>query len=147
MNTLLELKDISYKVDNNLILNKINLNIKTGEKVALLGKSGAGKTSLISILNGSIKPTSGKVKFLNKEFKKLDLNQKRKLTTIWQDLRLIDGLSAEQNVNCGLLGQRNFLFACYMTEYSLHSSPSYTYIFSPFPVHTNEERFLPHSYL
>ena len=111
MNTLLELKDISYKVGNNLILNKINLKIHTGEKVALLGKSGAGKTTLISILNSSIKPTTGKVKFFNKEFKQLDLNHKKKLTTIWQDLRLIEGLSAEQNVNCGLLGKRNFLFA------------------------------------
>ena len=41
----------------------------------------------------------------------MDRKQKRKITTIWQDLRLIEDLSAEQNVNCGLLAENNFYFA------------------------------------
>ena len=110
-NTLLELKNISYKYKNNLILNKINLKINSGEKIALLGKSGSGKTTLISVLNGTIKPTQGEVKLFNKSFEELDRKQKSKITTIWQDLRLIEDLSAEQNVNCGLIGKRNFIFA------------------------------------
>jgi len=68
-NTLLELKNISYKYKNNLILDKINLKINLGEKIALLGKSGSGKTTLISVLNGTIKPTQGEVKFFNKRVK------------------------------------------------------------------------------
>ena len=110
-NTILELKEISYKYDNNLILNKVNFKINSGQKIALIGKSGSGKSTIISILNGTIKPNRGKVKFFNKEFKELDINQKRKITTIWQDLRLIEDLSVEQNVNCGLLGEKSFLFA------------------------------------
>ncbi len=110
-NILLELKDISYVNKKNLILNKINFKINLGDKIALLGKSGSGKTTLISILNGTIKPTKGEVKYFNKKYKELDVNQKQKITTIWQDLRLIEGLSAEQNVNCGLLGKRSFYFA------------------------------------
>ena len=110
-NSFLELKNVSYKIKNNLILNKVNFKINSGEKIALIGKSGSGKTTLLSILNGSISPSSGEFKFINKEFQKLDFIHKRKLTMIWQDLRLIEGLSSEQNVNCGLLGQKNFLFA------------------------------------
>ena len=110
-NTLLELKNISYKYKNDLILNKINLKINSGERIALLGKSGSGKTTLISVLNGTIKPTQGEVKLFNKSYNELDRNQKRKITTIWQDLRLIEDLSAEQNVNCGLLARNNFYFA------------------------------------
>ena len=108
---LLELKDVFYKYKNNLILNKINLQIRYGEKIALLGKSGAGKTTLISILNGTINPTNGEAKFFGREFDKLNFDQKSKISTIWQDLRLIEDLSAEQNVNCGLLGKESFLFA------------------------------------
>ena len=110
-NTLLELKNISYEYKNNLILNKVNLKINSGEKIALLGKSGSGKTTLISVLNGTIKPTQGEVKLFDKSFDELDRKHKRKITTIWQDLRLIEDLSAEQNVNCGLLAENNFYFA------------------------------------
>jgi len=110
-NTVLELENISYKYKNDLILNKINLKINSGEKIALLGKSGSGKTTLISVLNGTIKPTQGEVKLFNKSFEELDRKQKRKITTIWQDLRLIEDLSAEQHVNCGLLAEKNFYFA------------------------------------
>ncbi|WP_288260951.1 ATP-binding cassette domain-containing protein [uncultured Prochlorococcus sp.] len=110
-NTVLELENISYKYKNDLILNKINLKINSGEKIALLGKSGSGKTTLISVLNGTIKPTQGEVKLFNQSFEELDRKQKSKITTIWQDLRLIEDLSAEQNVNCGLLAENNFYFA------------------------------------
>ena len=64
-NPLLELKEVSYKNKNNFTLNKVNLQIKSGEKIALLGKSGAGKTTLISILNGTLKPKEGRVKLFN----------------------------------------------------------------------------------
>jgi len=49
-NTLLELKNISYRYKNNLILNKVNLKINLGEKIALLGKSGSGKLHLYQYL-------------------------------------------------------------------------------------------------
>jgi len=110
-NTVLELKNISYKYENNLILNKVNLKINSGDKIAILGKSGSGKTTLISVLNGTIKPTQGEVKLFNKSFEELDRKQKCKITTIWQDLRLIEDLTAEQNVNCGLLAKKNIYFA------------------------------------
>ena len=111
MSTILELKNISHKFENNLILDKVSLEINYGDKIALLGKSGSGKTTLISVLNGTIKPTKGKVKFFNKEYKELNIHQKRQITTIWQDLRLLEDLSAEQNVNCGLIGKKSFYFA------------------------------------
>ncbi len=105
-----ELKKISYINKNNNILNNINLKIFEGEKIALLGKSGAGKSTLISILNGTLDPTIGNIKIFNKDLKDLNKTQKRLIGTIWQDLRLIDNFSAEQNVNCGLLGRENLYF-------------------------------------
>ena len=110
-NTLVDLKDITFRYKKNLILNKINLEIKEGDKIALLGKSGAGKSTLISILNGTIKPTEGSIRYPIKEYKELKKNKQINIGTIWQDLRLIDELTAEQNVNCGLLGQKSALFA------------------------------------
>tara|TARA_Y100001978_G_scaffold180189_1_gene175536 strand:- start:7093 stop:7830 length:738 start_codon:yes stop_codon:yes gene_type:complete len=108
---IIELNNISLNSKNNKILSNINLKIYEGEKIALIGKSGSGKTSLISILNGTKKQTNGDLKIFDKTFKELDIQQRREIGTIWQDLRLIDDLSVEQNVNCGLLGKENFIFA------------------------------------
>ena len=110
MKSLIKLTNISLKYKNSKILKNINLKINEGEKIALIGKSGAGKTSLISILNGTRMQTSGEIKIYGKDFKNFDNSQKRKIGTIWQDLRLIDDLSAEQNVNCGLLSNQNLIF-------------------------------------
>lgn len=110
MNCLIELTNISLKYKDKKILKNINLKINEGEKIALLGKSGAGKTSLISILNGTKRQNNGFIKIYGKDFNNLDNSQKRKIGTIWQDLRLIDDLSAEQNVNCGLLSNKNLIF-------------------------------------
>ena len=108
---LLELKEISFSTSNKQILKNINLKIKEGDKIALLGKSGSGKTTLISILNGTLKQTKGDYKIFNNFFRKLTKEQKKRIGTIWQDLRLIEEFSAEQNVNFGLLGRRNSIFA------------------------------------
>ena len=110
MKSIIELINISFKYKNKKILENINLKINEGEKIALIGKSGAGKTTLISILNGMKKQTNGDVKIYSKSFNNLDNSQKSKIGTIWQDLRLIDDLSAEQNVNCGLLSNQNIIF-------------------------------------
>ena len=108
---LIELKEISFSTSNKQILKNINLKIREGDKIALLGKSGSGKTTLISILNGTLKQTKGDYKIFNNFFSKLTNDQKKSIGTIWQDLRLIEEFSAEQNVNFGLLGRRNSIFA------------------------------------
>jgi len=108
---LIELKNISFKYKNSYIIKNINLKISEGSQIAIIGKSGSGKSTLISLINGTLRPTSGNIKFFNLPFDGLDNSQKRQISTIWQDLRLIEDLSAEQNVNCGLLGKKNLLFA------------------------------------
>ena len=110
MKSLIELTNISFKYKNKIILKNLNLKINKGEKIALLGKSGSGKTTLISILNGTRQVTNGEIKFYGKSFSKLENSQKRKIGTIWQDLRLIEDLSAEQNVNIGSLSNQNLIF-------------------------------------
>jgi ABC-type multidrug transport system fused ATPase/permease subunit len=59
-----EIKDISlqYPGKENLALNTINLTIRAGESVAIVGPSGAGKTSLVDVLLGVITPSKGEIK-------------------------------------------------------------------------------------
>ncbi len=62
---MIEIKEVtkSYNSDKNIVkaLDKINLNIKKGEIVALIGPSGCGKTTLLKIISGLIKKDSGEL--------------------------------------------------------------------------------------
>ena len=57
----IELKNISFKYKNadNFVLNGINLVIQKGERIGIIGKTGSGKSTLIDIINGLLKPNSG----------------------------------------------------------------------------------------
>ena len=57
---LITIDNLSKVYDNGFnALKTVNLNIKQGEIIAMLGTNGAGKTTLISIVCGIVKPTSG----------------------------------------------------------------------------------------
>ena len=108
MKNILELQSIDLKTNNKYRLKNISLSIKEGEHIALIGPNGSGKTSLISTINGTTYPTSGKILFRGEDIHRIN---KIKIATIWQDLRLIEELTVNQNVNIGLLGRKNLLWA------------------------------------
>lgn len=59
---LLDQVSFQYEGAKNLSLNQIELRIKKGESIALIGKSGAGKTTLVDVLLGLLTPTDGDIK-------------------------------------------------------------------------------------
>ena len=56
---IMMMDDISAGYDDNLILEKIRLNLVPGSRIGLLGRNGAGKSTLIKLLSGELKPQSG----------------------------------------------------------------------------------------
>lgn len=61
---MIEIKNLNFKyneTDEKLILKDLNLNIESGEFVAILGHNGSGKSTLAKLLNGLLQPTSGDV--------------------------------------------------------------------------------------
>ena len=83
MSTLLKLKKINLKYqtgkDNISILKDINLTTKKKETISIVGESGSGKTSLIMLIGGLERPTSGKIYFLDKEITKLSEDEVSKI--------------------------------------------------------------------
>ena len=57
----IELDQLSFRYNNDIILNNINLTIGKKETIAIVGESGSGKTTLMNILSGILKPTNGKI--------------------------------------------------------------------------------------
>ncbi len=58
---MIELKNVSFSYDDNLILENFNLSVKGGECVQILGESGVGKTTVIRLVLGLISPNSGQI--------------------------------------------------------------------------------------
>ena len=61
---ILEVKDLTVKLDNKTILENINFEVKKGEILAIVGPNGGGKTTLLKTILGFIKPYRGKVEIL-----------------------------------------------------------------------------------
>jgi phosphonate transport system ATP-binding protein len=106
------LKDIgkSYGTSNGAVqaLYGLSFDVPIGERVALLGPSGAGKTTLFRLLNATLRPTRGILRFDGRDLTAMsgrDLRStRRRIGTIYQQHHLVPSLSALENVLCGRLG-------------------------------------------
>ncbi len=89
-------------------LRRVNLTIEAGEIVGFVGPSGAGKTTLMRLLNGTVRPNSGAVQVQGRQLMALGPRQLRTLRAqiamIHQDLRLVPQLRVVHNVLAGRLG-------------------------------------------
>jgi phospholipid/cholesterol/gamma-HCH transport system ATP-binding protein len=84
------------------VLKGINYTFEKGKTNLIIGKSGAGKTVLLKILVGLIKPTSGKIWYENLDFLNLNKAQERALRMevgmLFQGNALFDSMTIEQNI-------------------------------------------------
>lgn len=89
-------------------LNKVNLNIESGEFVAIMGPSGCGKSTLLNILGLLDNPSGGELWFMNQEVSKFSERQRTNLRKanigfVFQSFNLIDELTVYENVELPLL--------------------------------------------
>lgn len=94
-------------------LDRLTFDVQPFERVALLGPSGAGKTTLFRLLNATLRPTSGTLSFDGSDVGAMssrELRQmRRRIGTIYQQHQLVPSLSAFQNTLCGKLGSWSLL--------------------------------------
>ena len=88
MSILLKLNKVNLKYqtgkDNIRVLKDINLTTKKKETISIVGESGSGKTSLIMLIGGLEKATSGKIFFQNHEITKLNEDERQKLILLFE---------------------------------------------------------------
>ena len=101
----LENINLNYHLNGNdiKVLKNINFEIKKNQRVAITGESGSGKTSLLMIMSGLEKPTTGSIIFEDKNLaqeseKQLTEIRKKKIGLIFQQFYLIPNYTALENV-------------------------------------------------
>ena len=111
MNTLLQFSDVHLQYQNgqNLteVIRGINFSINQNERLAIVGKSGSGKTSLLMLMAGLEKPTLGSIKFQNQELTTYSEDQltefrKKNIGIVFQSFYLIPSYTALENVALSL---------------------------------------------
>jgi putative ABC transport system ATP-binding protein len=97
--------NLNYNLNGNdiSVLKNINFEIKKNERVALIGESGSGKTSLLMLMSGLENPSKGSIIFENQDFSKISEEQKtairkKKIGLVFQQFYLIPNYTALENV-------------------------------------------------
>lgn len=100
MEKIIDLKDITVKYGDNVILDKLNLSINKKEFITLLGPSGCGKTTTLRCIAGFVDPNGGDIVFEGKVINDIQPH-KRKVNTIFQRYALFSHMNVFENVAFG----------------------------------------------
>ena len=100
MEKIIDLKDITVKYGDNVILDKLNLSINKKEFITLLGPSGCGKTTTLRCIAGFVEPNEGDIVFEGKVINDIPPH-KRKVNTIFQRYALFSHMNVFENVAFG----------------------------------------------
>jgi cell division transport system ATP-binding protein len=101
-NSVLKLENVSIFQNDNLILSEVNVDVKEGDFVYLIGKTGSGKSSFLKTLYGDLKLNNGTgsiVEFDLRTLKEKDIPfLRRKLGVVFQDFKLLNELNINNNL-------------------------------------------------
>ena len=104
--SVLSLENIYYRYENaqKYVLKDLNAQFEEGKFIAVVGKSGAGKSTFLSLLAGLDSPTKGKVLFKGEDIAKGSYSDHRRdhICLVFQNYNLIDYLTPLENVKLGL---------------------------------------------
>jgi osmoprotectant transport system ATP-binding protein len=93
-------EDVGFNRDSHRVLSRLNLTVQAGESIAIVGRSGVGKTTLLKLVNRLLLPTSGRVLIDGRDTRDWDgIRLRRRLGYVFQDVGLFPHMSIEDNVS------------------------------------------------
>ncbi len=107
---ILEVKDLGKSFKDLEVLKSIDLKVKKGDVVAIIGPSGSGKSTMLRCLNRLEEPTKGQILFHGENIldKKVDINKIRmQIGMVFQQFNLFPHLTVRRNITIALTKLRN----------------------------------------
>ena len=103
---LLEAREVTIRFGGLVAVNNVDLDIETGEILAIIGPNGAGKTTFFNLLTGIYAPTAGTIHFKGEPIHTLKPHErvKKGISRTFQNIRLFKNLTVLENVLVGQAG-------------------------------------------
>ena len=102
MDNLVEVRDVDFSYDVRPVLKGINMTVPRGKVVSIMGLSGCGKTTLLRLIGGSIRPTRGEVRVAGRAMHELEQDElyamRRRMGMLFQFGALFTDMTAFDNV-------------------------------------------------
>ncbi|RYV03932.1 hypothetical protein SOPP22_01860 [Shewanella sp. OPT22] len=101
---VLKLENLHYHIEGNQIVSELSLSLNAGEILCLLGASGCGKTAVLKLVAGLLKPNRGNIVIAGQcvEGKQFVPTQQRNIGFVFQDYALFPHLTVAENISFGL---------------------------------------------
>lgn len=108
MNNICELIHVNKNYGKHVILNNINIQVQKNEMLAITGKSGSGKTTILNIMGMLEKPSSGIVKLFNQEVQNISQLKatkllRNKISYLFQNYALVENENINSNLEIPLI--------------------------------------------
>lgn len=104
---VIELIDVSKSFGRNKVLNGLSLKIISGKSTVIIGRSGSGKSVLLKLMMGLLRPDSGKVMLFGQDLATLSAVEviaiRKRMSMMFQNYALLDSLSVQENIGFSLL--------------------------------------------
>lgn len=102
--SLFEIKDVSFQYDTKPVLKDVNMEFEPGKLYAIIGPSGTGKTTLLSLMSGLTNLKEGDILFEGQGIKTMDMYEFRshQMAMIFQSYYLLNKLTALENVTLSM---------------------------------------------
>lgn len=97
---IISIKDLSKSFGDHEVLRKIDIDVKAGEIICIVGSSGSGKSTLLRCINKLERQTTGKILYHNKEVRDVqkDINKYRsKVGMVFQSFNLFNNMTVLEN--------------------------------------------------
>lgn len=102
--SLFEIKNVSFQYDTKPVLKDVNMEFEPGKLYAIIGPSGTGKTTLLSLMSGLTQLKEGDILFEGQSIKAMDMYEFRshQMAMIFQSYYLLNKLTALENVTLSM---------------------------------------------